>query len=126
MRELLLAMLLYYNVKQNYDLLKAVEGGFAAFSTVNWIIVVITVLEIPLAIAMTVKGYINMKNGRLEQEEKRREEEEKAREAALVKYTETPAEEDAGIPENSEETLWTSEEETEETAENGSFNQYDD
>lgn len=83
MYAILIALYLAYTCRSFVKKLLAVEGGFAAFSRINWVMFVMCILMVPLAIAVFIKGWRSVKE---DEAAKKREEAEKAeREIEAVK-----------------------------------------
>ena len=51
-----IALYMFLNVKEIYKRLSAIEGGFAAFTKLEWVMAVLGVLMVPLAVLMLIKA----------------------------------------------------------------------
>ncbi len=85
MYRILLAFALGLAIKENISKLLTVEGGIAAFETVHWVIVALTVIMIPLCVYTFIYGW---KEYNADQARKKAEEEEKQAELANEKFGE--------------------------------------
>ena len=64
-----IALYMFLNVKEIYKRLSAIEGGFAAFTKLEWVMAVLGVLMVPLAVLMLIKAYRDLKKGVQERKE---------------------------------------------------------
>ena len=64
-----IALYMFLNVKEIYERLSAIEGGFAAFTKLEWVMAVLGVLMVPLAVLMLIKAYRDLKKGVQERKE---------------------------------------------------------
>ena len=91
-----IAVYMLLNVKQIYDRLSSIEGGFAAFTKLEWVMAVLGVLMVPMAALMLIKVY---KDARRSIEEKKQEaeqaEQEKQQRKQQEYYDDDPAESEA-------------------------------
>lgn len=77
MYKIFIGLYLLYAVRTNADRLFHIEGGFSAFTKLDWILAVFCVVMLPMAILMFIAGYRDIK----EKEKQNREEEKEAAEA---------------------------------------------
>ncbi|MBR5502547.1 MAG: hypothetical protein IKV55_05900 [Oscillospiraceae bacterium] len=64
-----IAFYMFLNVKDIYKRLSAIEGGFAAFSKLEWVMAVLAILMVPMAVLMLIKAYRDLKKGVQERKE---------------------------------------------------------
>ena len=64
-----IALYMFLNVKEIYKRISAIEGGFNAFTKLEWVMAVLGVLMVPLAVLMRIKAYRDLKKGVQERKE---------------------------------------------------------
>ena len=73
MYHIVIGLYLLYNAKNNLSKLFSLGYGISSFSKLDWVLLVLTVLMIPLGILMLIKGYKEIK-ARKEKEQETLEE----------------------------------------------------
>ncbi len=73
MYKIFLGLYLLFSVKTNVGRLIRIEGGFSAFSKIDWLLAVFCLIMFPLAFAMFYAGYRELKEKRSEREKEEAE-----------------------------------------------------
>ena len=88
MYQIVIGLYLLYNAKNNLNKLLSLGYGIGSFSKLDWVLLVLTVLMIPLGILMLIKGYKEIK-ARKEQEQDDLEETAKKKEDLYSDFTDS-------------------------------------
>jgi predicted membrane protein len=97
MYKIFIGLYLLYAVRTNADRLFHIEGGFSAFTKLDWILAVFCVVMLPLAIVMFIAGYREIKEKERQRKEDEKEAEEIERRRKEQKYEDFSSDDDEGI-----------------------------
>lgn len=73
MYKIFLGLYLLFSVKTNVERLIGIEGGFSAFSKIDWLLAIFCLIMFPLAFVMFYAGYKELKEKRTEREKEEAE-----------------------------------------------------